>query len=442
MIEPSLISADLLVDNLRQLCALPASHEQNERVPAAQHVAALMRQHGLSSEMITTSGAPVVVGRRTGRSPFTLLLYHHYDTAPTGPWRAWNHEPFQLAERDNSLYGRGVADGKGPLIAHLSAIARLLASEGELPISLVVVADGEALQGSPHLGAVVAENRATFRADACIATAGERDVIGNPICYRGAKGLLQTRLTAIGANQMLPAGMAATVPNPLWRLIWALNAIKSNQEEILIDGFYDDVESPSRAENQQLRRVQVDEAGRLGAWGIDGFLFEMSGPTLIAAESTMPTCNISALSVEPQTDSTAVPIIATARVDFQLVARQRPQAVLELLREHLRTHDCASIDVERLTGGYPAASTASDHDFLQRVRDAGIASYGAALPQLPLGPFALPLFFFSEAYGMPVATLGCARHDSAIFGPNERISLSDLVSHGQLLIDLIMSYAA
>jgi hypothetical protein len=60
---------------------------------------------------------------------------------------------------------------------------------------------------------------------------------------------------------------------------------------------------------------------------------------------------------------------------------------------------------------------------------------------LPQGPFAQPLFFFAEAFGIPVATLGCARPDSATSAPNEHILLPDLIRHGQLLIDLLYACA-
>ncbi|MBC8075292.1 MAG: M20/M25/M40 family metallo-hydrolase, partial [Chloroflexales bacterium] len=78
-----------------------------------------MQRCGLDTLVAATPGAPVVIGTRAGRSPHTLLLYHHYDTAPTGPWRHWHHDPHMLAERDGALFARGAAAGKGPLAAHL-----------------------------------------------------------------------------------------------------------------------------------------------------------------------------------------------------------------------------------------------------------------------------------------------------------------------------------
>jgi acetylornithine deacetylase/succinyl-diaminopimelate desuccinylase-like protein len=425
------------MSDLDQLLGLPGSAGQTDELAAvAARVAALMRGYQLQVHMIAASGAPVVVGRRAGTHPFTLLLYHHYDVPPPGPWRAWHHEPFQMAEREGTLYGRGVADGKGPLVAHLGAIASLIEATGDLPCGVVVVAEGEALTGSPSLGAVVAESHALLKADACLATSGERDRDGRPFCYTGAKGLLQVLLRADGANQALPPGIATSVPNPLWRLLWALGQIKSDQEEVLIEGFYDDVEGPSRSENQALRNLCMDEAGRMAAWGIPQFLFGLDGAALVRTEATLPTCNITKVTVEPLSDLPIIPVTATARVDFQLVPRQHPRAINDLLSAHLASKGLDDLIVERLPGGYPATHTAFEHDFIQRIVEAGRQLYNAPLPLLPQGPFAQPLFFFAEAFGIPVASVGCARPDSAATAPNEHIPLSDLVRHGQLLIEL------
>jgi acetylornithine deacetylase/succinyl-diaminopimelate desuccinylase-like protein len=132
-----------------------------------------------------------------------------------------------------------------------------------------------------------------------------------------------------------------------------------------------------------------------------------------------------------------IPTAATARVDFQLVPRQHPQAVADLLRAHLDSKGLADIEVERLPGGYPAAHTPHDHPFIQKLQRAAEQLYTGPPMLLPQGPFALPLFFFAESVGVPVAALGCARPDSATAAPNEHIPLPDLIRHGQALIDLM-----
>jgi acetylornithine deacetylase/succinyl-diaminopimelate desuccinylase-like protein len=442
VINQAVISTEQLLQTLDQLLSSPGSTGQAEELAAvAARVASLMRTHGLQVETIATAGPPVVIGRRAGRQPFTVLLYHHYDTPPAGPWRAWYHDPFQLAEREAMLYGRGVADGKGPLAAHLSALSALLESESELPCGVVIIAEGEGLSGSPHLGAVLAEQSHLLQADACLSTGGERDKQGRPICYSGVKGLLQVRLHVAGATQALPPGMAASIPNPLWRLLWALGQIKSDQEEILINSFYDDVEGPSRSENQVLRTVALDEAGRKAAWGLQHFLFDLDGITLVRTEATMPTCNVAALHSEPSGEFGGIPVSASARVDFQLVPRQQPETIAELLNAHLASKQLHDISVERLPGGYAAAHTPFEHPFIQLLSSIGQHVYSMPLALLPQGPFAQPLALFAEAFDIPIAALGCARFDSAINAPNEHIQLPDLVRHGQLLIELLNACA-
>jgi acetylornithine deacetylase/succinyl-diaminopimelate desuccinylase-like protein len=440
--EPAFILTDRLIDDLDDLIALPGSPGQTDALAAvAARIASMMRGRGLNVDTIATDGAPIVIGRRTGRTPFTLLLYHNYDVAPAGPWRAWNHEPFQMAERESVLYGRGVAAGKGPLVAHLNAIAALLEAEGDLPCSVVVVAEGEGLVGSPHLGEVLINQRALLRADACLATAGDRDASGVPFCYSGVKGLVQLRLRADGAANPLPSGYAAVAPNPLWRLLWALGQIKNDQEEILIEGFYDTIEGPDRSENRAIRAAQPSAKARLDAWRLEQFLFGMEGVALAQAEATLPTCNIHSIGADLPAEAPAIPAAAAARIDFQLVPRQRPQAIVDLLRSHLDARGFTDVGAERLPGGYPAASTPFDHAFLRVLSNVGRDIYGEPFTLLPRGPFALPLFYFVEMFGMPIASIGCARADSAAFGANEHISIPDLVRHGQLLIELIYACA-
>lgn len=442
MTEPAIISTDRLICDLEQLISLAGAPGQVDELAAvAARVAALMRGCGLKVEIYPTAGAPVVIGRRAGRHPATILLYHHYDAAPPGPWRAWLHDPFQMAERDSVLYGRGVAAGKGPLVAHLSAIAALIAAEGELPCGVVVVAEGEYLSGSPHLGAVIAEQHALLKASACLASGGERDTRGVPFCYSGAKGLVQLQLRVAGANVPLPPGMAASVPNPIWRLVWALGQIKSDQEEILIGGFYDAIEGPNRDESRMLRTVAADEAGRAAAWNVNQFLFGMTGAALMRTEVTLPTCNVSLLSAEPAYEAPFIPLHATARLDFQLVPRQRPQSVVELLLAHLEAKGLADILVERLPGGYPPAQSPLVDPFIKLVSDVGKHIHGAPLAILPRGPFVQPLFLFAEALGAPVASVGVTRASSAVHGANECVPLPDLVRHGQHLIEVLYAYA-
>lgn len=438
MPAPTHILADQLVDNLSYLCAQPSTSGHNHELAAtARVVSHLMHRAGLEVKIVPTAGAPVVFGWRTGRLPFTLLLYHHYDVAPCGPWRSWLHEPFRVAERENNLYARGVAHGKGPLIAHLQAIQMLLKIERELPHGLIIVAEGERLIGSPHLAGVVRQYTSTGQVHACLSSGGERDAEGRPFCYSGSKGLLQVRLGVLGSSLILPPGLAASVSNPLWRLIWALAEVKGVDEDIRINGFYDKVEGPGREERTILRQVQLNEAERLEAWRIPEFLFGMTGATLVRTEATLPTCNVASLNVSPCNDISCIPTTASARLDFQLVPNQHPDEVFHQLKKHLAEKNFHDVVVEKISGGYAPIQSSRNQPFLQRLVESGERVYGAPLNVLPLGPFSQPLHIFSHYLDTPVASLAVARHDSSEYGPNEHLPLEDLIQHGQMLIEIM-----
>jgi cysteinylglycine-S-conjugate dipeptidase len=69
----------------------------------------------------------------------TLLLYSRYDVVPTGDLSLWPSPPFEPAERDGAIFGRGSADTKSNILAHVGA---LRAWGGRPPVGVKVVIEG------------------------------------------------------------------------------------------------------------------------------------------------------------------------------------------------------------------------------------------------------------------------------------------------------------
>lgn len=76
-------------------------------------------------------------------------IYHslsHYDVI-SAPTQGWYGDPFTLRGRNGYLYGRGVTDDKGPIMAVAAAVAGLLYRRA-LAVDVVFLIEGEEERGS------------------------------------------------------------------------------------------------------------------------------------------------------------------------------------------------------------------------------------------------------------------------------------------------------
>ena len=77
-----------------------------------------------------------------GRGPGGLVLSGHTDTVPYDEKR-WNHDPFQVTEADDRLYGLGTCDMKGFLALAIEVASRYRPEELAEPIIILGTADEE-----------------------------------------------------------------------------------------------------------------------------------------------------------------------------------------------------------------------------------------------------------------------------------------------------------
>ncbi|MBA3468870.1 MAG: M20/M25/M40 family metallo-hydrolase [Herpetosiphonaceae bacterium] len=439
---PTLVDNSML-EHLRMLIAHPSVlGDDSELDTTATAIADLLRQCGLHVSVHPSEGAPIIIAHRAGRTKRHILFYNHYDVMPPGPWRDWHHEPFVMAEREGRLYGRGVASDKGNLIARLAAVKAILDRDGELPVGVTFLIEGDALQGSPYLPNLIADQAHKLQGDVIFGFGGMLDGQNVPYLYAGVRGRLLVMLRATGPNISLSADMSTSVVNPAWRLLWALNEIKNDTEEVLIEGFYDIVAAPSREASKLTRGLQIDEAGRLKAWGMKEFLFGMSGATLARAETFNPNCNLGSITVTTGVGPhPTIPIAAEAIIDFSLVPEQRPNEVVRLLREHLLANNFDDINVESIKGAYPPATTPLNSFALELVASQVESAYGITPQVVPLAPFAVPLHLFTAGMNVPALPLGLLQPDSALRGANESVPLANLQAMAALIHNVLAAFA-
>ena len=230
---------DESIAELSRLVAQPSVGAQNLGMQeCAALVAGMLRQRGFTTSVMPTSGAPVVFGERKGSSDKTLLFYCHYDVQPPEPLELWETPPFEPSLRDGKLFGRGVGDDKGHLVARLFAVDALLSTLGELPCTVKFIIEGEEETSSIHLHEFVRANLQRLKADGCIWEFGGVDHTETPVQYLGLRGICYVELSVETAATDVHSGLGGSIfPNAAWRLVWALNSLKNPDELIRLPGF-------------------------------------------------------------------------------------------------------------------------------------------------------------------------------------------------------------
>jgi len=397
----------------------------------AQHFVALLTAAGLRTEVWPSDGAPVVFAERPAppRRP-TILFYGHYDVQPPDPLDAWDSPPFEAHVRDGAVYGRGAGDNKGQLLAHVAAVAELIAGD-ELGVGVKFLIEGEEEIGSPHIGTVARAHREELAADLALTADAPVHDDGRPVVIFGVRGLLYLEISLAGAPRDLHSGNRGGIaPTPAWTLVHALAALRDADGRVTVPGFYGAVRGPDATERAMIEALPVDAVhmeAELGAaaaarWRPDS----PSGKSPWEVLGFQPNCNIAGLTAGYQGPGTktVIPASASAKIDFRLVADQDPQAVFEAVRAQLE-RAAPGIQVER-TASVPPSATSRSAPFVDPVIDAVRKATGSEPLLRPRLGGTTPDYVFTRILGIPSILVPYGPPDMNHHAPNEKMTLEAL----------------
>jgi acetylornithine deacetylase/succinyl-diaminopimelate desuccinylase-like protein len=423
-------TGDALLDELSEFLRMPSisAEERPDREfrGCAEWVAERLREAGAKATIMETAGNPVVYAE-AGSGDETLLSYGHYDVQPPDPLDLWESDPFEPTVRDGSMFARGIADDKGDVMARIQALRLYRETHGELPFRLKFLIEGEEEVGSPNLAPFVRENRELLRADACLWEGAMTDAAGRPLIFCGTKGMAYVELRARGASHDLHSMYGGLAPNPAWRLVQALRTIKDERGEISLDGLDELAEEPTGTELEAIAEIPVDDTALRASWGVTHLDRSLTGEDVLREYLLRPTANIAGMQsgYTGPGSKTIVPSEAFVKMDFRLVAGQRPARVVELIREHLDRRGFSEVEVVDLHG-VEAAKTPVDSPVVCQAVDAW-EDVGSATPVVyPTIGGSGPTALFTEELGVPTIMTGCVVNpESRIHSPNESARLED-----------------
>ncbi len=402
----------------------------NQVRDCAQWVAQKLKGIGLRSELLATRGHPIVWARnqhRPGRR--TVLIYGHYDVQPPDPLELWDSPPFEPVLKEGYVFARGATDNKGQILSHIVGIQETIEQNGDLPVNLQLVIEGEEEIGSVHLGSFLEENREALRSDVAVISDTGMIARGVPTLSYGLRGVTALEVKVTGPKMDLHSGVfGGAVANPITALAQLLATLHDREDRVAIAGFYDRVKPLENWEREAWRKLPVDGDKLIRDETGVPELFGEAGYNSVERIWARPTAEINGIGGGYQGKGTKTVIAshAMAKLTFRLVPEQKGDEVLELAKEHLRKNVSRGVTLEITTGHSGPWYLTDPHsafgEAAQRAlrkafnRDSALIREGGSIPIVSQ---------FREILGIETLLMGLALPDCRAHSPNENFPLEN-----------------
>lgn len=392
--------------------------------------APVQQAHDLVVDLLRAAGVPRVGTLSlpetspviTGEIPVpdgapTVLLYAHYDVQPPGDERAWKTPPFEPTERDGAIYGRGVADDKSNLIAHVGA---LRAFDGKPPVGIKILFEGQEEYGSPLDDYPLAHPEA-FRADAVLIADVGNVRAGVPtltIALRGDAEVMVEVRTLVEPKHSGEFGGPA--PDALIVLLHALATLHDEHGDVAVAGLRREPWDGVSYSDEEFRALAGVEPGvpLFGSGSLGEHLW--SGPAITVMGIDAPPVDQAAAAVVP---------FARAKLNLRVHPAQSAAEASHALVQHLRATRPFGVEltvtaVDNPGDGFAAPTSGPAYSAAEAAlraawgRDPVNMAMGGAIPLASAIHRALP-----EA---EILMFGAQDSRCNLHAPNERLLLDEL----------------
>lgn len=422
------------VDELKAWLRIPSISTLKE------HAGDVQRAAVFATRQLQHIGFPLVELIETARHPLvyaewlhapekpTLLLYGHYDVQPADPIAQWQTPPFEPDERNGNLYARGAADDKGQVMVLFKALEALKEVEGNLPINIKVLIEGEEEEGGLSIENYVKEHPERLGCDAVFICDTHMPAEDTPSLIYGLRGIIYTEVEVQGAKRDLHSGTYGGVaPNPLHALAIIISRLKDADGHIHVPGLYDRLRKPTHAEKDfwQQDPLHMNEAF-LKEMGVTQLSGELEYPPIERA-SARPTLEVHGISggFVGEGAKTVIPATAKAKISLRLPPDLNSKDVFTLFEQAV--HDAApagvSVTVHNIHGG-EGLLVSPDTEPMKAAAEALEEVYGKPPVYLREGGSIPIAALFNEVLQVPIVLMGFGLPNDNLHAPNEKYSLS------------------
>jgi len=431
----------------------------------ADHLMDLLRSHGFAARLLSAGpGTPptVYAELKTPGARRTVLYYAHYDGQPIGQ-KGWASPPFTPVMRTGPLgpgssivdwraaptpldpawrlYARASGDDKASIEALLTAVDALRAKGIKPSVNIKLFYEGEEEQGSPHLDAIVSANAALLKTDLIIMGDGPMHQSGRQQVNFGSRGVIGLTLIVYGALRPLHDGhYGSWAPSPAVEIAHLVAALRQENGDIGIPGFYDDVRPPTASETAALAALPPVEAQLAHDLGIAAPITDQR----LDDSYFRPTLNVRSIHVGDSGPNAANAIATTAEasLDFRIVPDETPDRVRTLFSAALAKLGWFVVDappdlatrlahprIVRVSwdpGGSAAVKTDMDAPASRAVTDTLSKEQGAPVLKIPMVGASSGLDVIVRGLKAPMVGVSIANFDDNQHAENENLRLGAL----------------
>lgn len=430
----------------------------------ADHIIAELEKRGVETKLLRMVGTPPIV---YGYYPVkgakrTLAFYVHYDGQPVDKTN-WTNDPWEPVyysdaifnggtpieyptkssdiDENHRIYARSAGDDKAPIITILSALDMIQSNKIKATSNLVFFFEGQEEAGSRQLQQYLNDNRELVdEIDLWLFCDGPIHQSRRPQLVFGVRGVTGMEITTYGPNRPLHSGHYGNwAPVPGQLLSNLIASMKDEDGNVLIDGYYDDVEPLSELEKEALANIPPIDEDLKQELGI----YDPEGTESYNERLLRPSLTIKGLS-SGNTGKLArnvVPATATASIGIRLVKGCDPEKQKDLVEAHIRKQGFHIVredpdqetrmkypKIAKVTrsSGYPAARTSMDLPIIQDVIKRSKDVAGEDLLLLPTLGGSLPLYLFTDELQKPAIILPIANHDNNQHAEDENMRIGNL----------------
>ncbi|MGV9192849.1 dipeptidase [Microbacterium sp. MC2] len=378
-------------------------------------------------------GMPAVLATRPARNGApTILLYAHHDVQPVGDEALWESPPFEPTVRDGRLYGRGAADDKAGIMAHVGALRALVDAVGtDFDLGVNMFIEGEEEAGSASFAQFLSDNADALRADVIVvADSGNWDST-TPALTVSLRGNVRFTLTVRTLEHASHSGMfGGAVPDAMMATVKLLATLWDEDGAVAVAGLTErEADTPEYTEQTLRSEAGLPEGvSPIGRGTILSRIWNKPSITVTGIDA--PTVLGASNTLSPE-----VSVVISARI----APGQSAAEAEEALKAHLQAHapfgaQLSFADADRGDGFLVDTSG----DAVAAVREALADGYGVESVDIGVGgsiPFIADLV--REFPGAQILVTGVEDPHSRAHSPNESLHLDTfrhaLVSEALLL---------